>query len=73
MTSVTSVFDIFCVSIWFGIDIYRYVWVKIHLLPLPRRVEKNMAPAERRYDPADGATYTYDEAFTYYRSMNLGK
>ena len=30
-----------------------------------------MAP-ERRYDPADGQTYTYDEAFTYYRSMNLG-
>lgn len=34
---------------------------------------ENMAPAERRYDPADGATYTYDEVFTYYRSMNLGK
>eukprot|EP00435_Cladocopium_sp_Y103_P049285 s217_g14.t2 len=28
-----------------------------------------MAPQERRRDPSDGAMYTYDEAFTYYRSL----
>jgi hypothetical protein len=31
-----------------------------------------MAP-ERRRDPSDGAMYTYDEAFTYYRSLRLGR
>lgn len=29
----------------------------------------SMAPLERRRDPSDGAMYTYDEAFTYYRSL----
>ena len=53
-------------------------WELFFGLPVPRsRLVAafgvfQMAP-ERRRDPSDGAMYTYDEAFTYYRSLRLGR